>query len=174
MSGWLETLAGLAPTIATALGGPFAGLAVKTAERALGVGQGDGSDGAIKAAVATGDPTIYAQMQQAEIEFRQHLEDLGIERERLAYADTASARKMQTQTKSRLVPLLAILAVIGSMGFAGAVLMGYARVDGALAGTLVGWVMNDAKQVFAFYFGSSAGSKSKDETVATIAQKEAH
>jgi hypothetical protein len=57
------------------------------------------------------------------------------------------------------------------LGFAS--VAGYKTKDPAMAGTVgivIGYVFGEAKQVLSYYFGSSAGSATKDKTISDIAK----
>jgi len=76
-------------------------------------------------------------------------------------ADRGSARTMQIGTKAITVPILAYVIVGSFVAMVGGALLGYAKVDSALAGTLVGYLSAKCEQVIGFYFGSSKGSEDK-------------
>jgi hypothetical protein len=154
---WLEQVA---PTIATALGGPLAGLAVEAVSKALGV---DGEQA--KAMLDEGKMTAdqIAQVKVAELELQKQAQALGLNFEQLAVEDRKSAREMQVATKSYLVPSLAIIIVISFIGVVVGTLAGFSKIESAMAGTLIGYLSAKAEQVISFYFGSSAGSQRKDE-----------
>jgi hypothetical protein len=157
--GWL---AQVAPTVATALGGPLAGLAVGAVAKALGVDEGEA-----KQMLDEGKMTSeqIAQVKVAEIELQKMQESLGLDFEKLAVDDRKSAREMQVATKSFLVPALAI-AVVGSfIAVVVGTLMGFSHADSVMAGTLIGYLSAKSDQVLSFFFGSSAGSQKKDEMI---------
>ena len=58
-------------------------------------------------------------------------------------------------------PILAYVIVGSFVAMVGGALLGYAKVDSALAGTLVGYLSAKCEQVIGFYFGSSKGSEDK-------------
>ena len=154
---WLEQIA---PTIATALGGPLAGLAVSAVSKAIGVPQEDARKMLTDANMT---PEQLAQIKVAELELKKQAQSLGLDFEKLAVADRTSAREMQVATKSLLVPSLALIVVGSFIAMTGATLLGYSHIETALAGTLVGYLSAKCEQVITFYFGSSAGSQRKDE-----------
>jgi len=154
---WLEQVA---PTIATALGGPLAGLAVEAVSKALGV-SGDEAKSMLDEGKMSADQ--IAQVKVAELELQKQAQALGLNFEQLAVEDRKSARDMQTATKSLLVPTLAIIIVVSFIGVVVGTMMGLSHIESAMAGTLVGYLSAKAEQVVAFYFGSSAGSQRKDE-----------
>jgi len=99
----------------------------------------------------------------------------------LAHTRRISERCSQGKTSKFLfLPYLTLafrglhaLAVVylsaGLVNLVGATLLGAAKVDGALAGTLVGYLSAKAEQVLAYYFGSTAGSARKTELLAQSA-----
>lgn len=153
---WLEQIA---PTVATALGGPLAGLAVEAVSKALGV-DGDKAKAMLEEGKMTSEQ--IAQVKVAELELQKQAQALGLNFEQLAVEDRKSARDMQVATKSRLVPFLAILIVMSFIGVVVGTLGGFSKIESAMAGTLIGYLSAKAEQVISFYFGSSAGSQAKD------------
>ena len=155
----LETIA---PTIATAIGGPLGGLAYEAVSKVLGISQDDAKkmldDGKMSA-------DQIAQVKIAEIELKKTEEQLGLNFEALAVDDRKSARAMQTEVKSKLVPTLAIIIVVSFIGITIGTLMGYSHIESAMAGTLIGYLSAKAEQVVSFYFGSSSGSQAKDQMI---------
>lgn len=154
---WLEQIA---PTIATALGGPLGGLAYEAVSKVMGVGV-DEAKQMLDEGKLTSDQ--IAQVKTAEINLKSTEEQLGLNFEQLAVKDRDSARQMQVATKSFLVPALAIIIVVSFICVVVGTMMGMSHIESAMAGTLVGYLSAKAEQVVAFYFGSSAGSQRKDE-----------
>jgi hypothetical protein len=152
----------VAPTIATALGGPVAGMAVKALSTAL-LGHGDGSEDDITAALSTATPDQIAAIKRADNDFKVQMKTLDIDLVKIAAEDRASARMMQTAVKSDLVPTLAVIVIAAFVVVTIGTLMGYAKIESALAGTLIGYLSAKAELVLSFYFGSSAESESKNE-----------
>jgi hypothetical protein len=154
----------VAPTIATALGGPVAGMAVKALSTAL-LGHGDGSEDDITAALSTATPDQIAAIKRADNDFKVQMKTLDIDLVKIAAEDRASARMMQTVVKSDLVPTLAVIVIAAFVVVTIGTLMGYAKIESALAGTLIGYLSAKAELVLSFYFGSSAESESKNEMI---------
>jgi len=157
---WLKTIA---PTVATALGGPLAGMAVSAIAKAIGCSPDEVQD-----IISSGKLTAeqVASIQLAELELKKQAQSMGLDFAKLTVEDRKSARDMQIATKSMLVPSLAILIVSAFIGVVIATLGGFAVVDSVLAGTLIGYLSAKAEQVVNFYFGSSAGSKEKTDLLA--------
>jgi len=141
------------------------GAAIGTAlAAAIGAGSADPAD-ILNTLTANADAVVKAkQFEETHQETMLQLQlthELGMYQQEVA--DRASARAMQTETKAGILPILASIIVCAFITMVGAVLMGYSHVEGALAGTLVGYLSAKCEQVLAFYFGSSASSRAKDQ-----------
>ena len=152
----------VAPTIATALGGPIAGMAIKALSGAL-FGHQDGTEEDIMTALANPTGDQLTALKKIDADFKIQMKQLDIDLVRITVDDRKSARDMQVVTKSWLVPTLATMIIAAFIAVTFATLMGYAKIESALAGTLVGYISAKAELVLSFYFGSSAGSEKKDE-----------
>ena len=106
----LSWLAQLAPTVATALGGPLAGMAVEAVGKALGVPSDDAKK-LLESGKMTSDQITL--IKQAEIALQAQAQELGLNFETLATQDRKSARDMQISTKSIIPAVLAIGVTIG-------------------------------------------------------------
>lgn len=157
---WKKIVASVAPGIATALGGPLAGVAVGTLGKALLGDEAAGED-AVERAVLSANPEALAKIKQAELDFRAEMKRLDIDLEQLHQADRDSARKREIAVGGYANPILAGVVIAGFFITVGYVLTGKAQVESALAGALVGYVSAKAEQVISYYFGSSSGSKDK-------------
>jgi len=154
---WLKSIA---PTIATAMGGPLAGMAVEAISKAIGVDPSEVQN-TINSGKLSADQ--IAQIQTAELALKARAQEMGLDFEKLAVADRASARQMQMTTGSFVPPLLSVLVVVAWTTIQYFLLTHVidpsmrelvARVLGTLDGALM--------LVLSFYFGSSAGSQAKD------------
>ena len=157
---WKNTLATIAPTLATALGGPMAGMAANLAVRALGVDETDKPEALLKQAVLDASPETMAKLQQAERSFLIEMERLGIEREKLSHQDRADARAREIKAGGWSNPVIAGIVVTGFFATVGYVLAGDVALSGeqgALIGTLIGYVSAKADMICSYYFGSSSG-----------------
>ena len=153
-------LAQVAPTIASAVGGPAAGLGVRALISVLGLDEGTKTEDVMKA-VAGATPDQLLAIKKADQDFAVRMEELGIDLERIAAADRDSARKREAQTGDKAVPALAFIIMGGFFATCAAVLSGYSAVDSTIVGAIIGYVSAKAEQVVAYYFGSSLGSKLK-------------
>ena len=149
------------PTLASAIAGPFGGLAYEAVSKAMGVSQDDAKR-MLESGKMSSDQ--IALVQQAEIELKAKAMELGLNFEQLAVNDRKSARDMQISTQSFVPPLLSILVVVAWATIQYFLLTHVidpsmreliARVLGTLDGALM--------LVLSFYFGSSSGSQAKDQ-----------
>lgn len=170
MKNWKKLLATVAPGIATALGGPLAGVAVQAIGKAV-LGKESVTEAELDAALSTATPETLLALKNAEQAFQTQMVELEIDLERVHADDRASAREREAKTGDVWTPrALASVVVAGFFACVGYVLAGKVEVTGeagVLIGTLIGYVSAKADQVVSYYFGSSAGSK--DKTVALAA-----
>ena len=159
----MDWLKNIAPTIASALGGPLAGMAVEAVSKAIGVDPSDVQN-TINSGKLTADQ--IASIQQAELALKARAQEMGLDFEKLAVADRTSARQMQISTQSYVPPMLSIMIVVAWATVQWFLLTHVidptmreliARVLGTLDGALM--------LVLSFYFGSSSGSQAKDAMI---------
>jgi hypothetical protein len=157
----------VAPTIATALGGPLAGVAVKTLSNVL-LGHENGSEDDVKASLATASPDQLAALKKIDADFKVQMKELDIDLERIAAGDRDSARKMQTETKDWVPKLLAIVITLGFFGILIWMLVQGMPQTGTEALLMMLGALGTAwTGVVNFYYGSSAGSKAKNDILAS-------
>lgn len=160
----MDWLAKLAPTAATLLGGPLAGMAVSMIGDALGLK--DATKEAIMDVVQSGTmtPEQIAALKTAESNLKIKLRELDIKVEEIHAADRDSARKMQIQNRSWIPAVLTVLTVGGFFWL----LVGSAQGTFTLEGSdimmlLLGVLARETAGVYAYWFGSSSGSAQKTE-----------
>ncbi|CAB5220097.1 hypothetical protein UFOVP237_75 [uncultured Caudovirales phage] len=155
----------VAPTIATALGGPVAGMAVKALSGAL-FGHEDGTQDDIMTALANPTGDQLAALKKIDVDFKVQMKSLDIDLERIAAGDRASARDMQKETKDWIPRALAIGVTIGFFS-----IMIYMLIYGLPTSgneailLLLGALQTAWGGIIAFYFGSSSGSQKKDSMI---------
>ena len=155
--GWLNQIA---PTIATCLGGPLAGLAVTALSKLFGVAP-DQVQSMINDNKLSADQ--IAAVQQEEIRFKEQTQALGLNFEQLAVEDRKSARDMQTATGSLIPPMLSILVTLGFFGILAYLMVTPADTANTPLMIMLGSLGTAWTGIIAFYFGSSAGSRAKDQ-----------
>ena len=154
---WLKQIA---PTIATAMGGPLAGMAISAISKAIGVDPTEVSD-LIKNNKLSADQ--IAQVKIAEIELQKQAQELGLNFEKLAVEDRMSAREMQSATRSIVPPLLAAIITFGFFGILGMMLFGKVDSNNPAILMMLGSLGTAWTGIIAYYFGSSAGSAAKTD-----------
>lgn len=159
---WLKSLA---PTIATVLGGPLAGMAVQAIGSAMGMS--DATSERINEVLTSGNMTgeQVAAVKKAEIDLKAKLAELQIKPEEIAAEDRKSAREL---AKVNMLPQM-VLSAIYSVGYftllyqftTGDVVIPLQNKDLLLP--LLGVMTAAQVQIMNFWFGSSAGSTLKNK-----------
>ena len=158
---WKGLIGSVAPTLATALGGPLAGVAVSALSQTI-LGNTEGTEQDIATALAVNkDPELLLKLKQADQTFAVKMKELDIDIEKINAADRDSARQRQIKTGDNTPNILAYIIIFGFMGTAIAVLSGWGKVESVLAGTIIGYMSAKAEMVLSYFFGSSSGSKQK-------------
>ena len=166
---WKGLLSKVAPMAATAIGGPFGGMAASALLSSLGMDAEQGNEEAqLKQALKSLTPEQAMKLKEGEQQWKLHMRDLDIKEADLHAKDRDSARKMQIQTGSWVVPVLALFTVAGFFGVVGFILTGKVPLDSTLTGFVLGAVSSKAEQIYNFFFGSSKGSKDKTEHLAAV------
>ena len=155
----MEWLTQIAPGIATAFGGPLAGLAVTAISKALGIDEKD-----VQSTIESGKLSAeqLASLKQAEIELQAKAQELGLDFEKLATDDRKSARDMQTTTKSIIPAIMAIGVTIGFFGILIGLMTDNVTKSDALL-LMLGSLGTAWTAIVSFYFGSSAHSEKQSE-----------
>ena len=156
----MEWLKQIAPTIATAMGGPLAGMAVSAISKAIGVDEAKVGD-LIKDNKLTAEQ--IAQVKVAEIELQKQAQELGLNFAKLEVDDRKSAREMQATTRSIVPPALAGLVTIGFFGILIMMLLGKVDSNNPAILMMLGSLGTAWTGIIAYYFGSSAGSQAKTD-----------
>ena len=153
---WLKMIA---PTLATAIGGPFGTMAYGLAAKVMNISPEE-AQRTIESGKLTAEQ--IASVQLAEIEIKAKAQELGLDFAKVAADDRKSARDMQTATRSMLPPVLAILVTLGFFGIlVGMMTKTFATSDALLL--MLGSLGTAWTGIIAFYFGSSAGSQAKND-----------
>jgi len=145
----------VAPTIATALGGPVAGMAVKALSSAL-LGHEGGSEDDITAALANATPDQITALKKIDADFKVQMKKLDIDLVKIAADDRASARDMAANTHSYTPSVLSYVtvvcwAIIQYYLFTHIIDPSMRELIARVLGTLDGALM----LVLSFWFGSS-------------------
>ena len=155
MSDWKSIVKVVAPTLATALGGPLAGMATKAiSESILGVDNATDSD----LATALLDPANLVKLKQTEKDFEVRMKELDIDIASLEVKDRSSAREL---AKAKGIEPQVVLSSIFIGGFfvvlwllfSGTVVLTESMEK--LAYLLLGVLSSGVTMVLKFWFGGS-------------------
>ena len=151
----LGILRGLAPSVATAVGGPLGGLAVTALASKFGVAD----DVAAVAKAIAGDPDAATKLAEIDLhQFQAESEDRDSARQR----ETAVAAAGGSTLAQLVVPILALGTVSMTFIFIGILL--FKVIDTAQQQLVIfalGYATAAAQQVLSYYFGSSKSSQDK-------------
>ena len=159
----------IAPTVASALGGPLAGVAVAALGEIFGISEPTQDKIAQAISSAQMTPAQLAQIKTLELQYQNEERERQFKYAELQFKDIDSARVRETAVQDRTNRNLAYTIVGAFIALVGATLMGVTKVDSVLAGTLVGYLSAKCEQVLAYYFGSTRGSERKSELLAAAA-----
>lgn len=176
---WKSLIRSIAPTLATALGGPLAGAAVGAVSQAV-LGKPDGTEDELSAALATASPDVLLKIKEADAAFKTRMAELGVDLAKARYADVESARDMNikkgdnTARNLAYIVLGAFLTLLGAEFYVG--VSTDLTIDDAVQRTLdisTGVLFAWAAAVKDFYFGSSHGEIANAKSLRRIAEGEA-
>ena len=182
---WQQIVKQVAPTIAGAFGTPWAGMATRAALEAVmpGVAAKDDSESAVekkleKFVLGIGSPAELVQLKKAEADMQVQLRELDIRGFESAERSQANARDLGRDTGLWPQIIIAILYNAGYFWLAEKIVSTWLTgqvpalsTDGAiLFGAIFGIMTTELPRVNAFWFGSSLGSKVKDNTNALLAR----
>lgn len=164
----MSVLRAVAPTLATAIGGPFGGMAAAALTAVLGTPTSATGSTSVQAILANASPSDLVKLKQAEEAFKQQMADLGIKEEQLVYADIQSARTTMVQSKSITPSILTYVILSAAMTAFLCLMFGIIKVPtdsnaAVIFGSVLTFLFTESKSVIAFWLGSSLGSRYKDE-----------
>jgi hypothetical protein len=163
---WKKLLATVAPVLATAAGGPLAGVATKAIAGKL-LGNPDAAPDQVEAAVLGASPETLLKLRELDQQFEKDLQAAGIKLEEIAAEDRASARAREIAVKDHTPALLSFIITLGFFGTLGYMLMyGKPATGGDALLVMLGALGGAWGSICSYYFGSSAGSKIKTEALA--------
>jgi hypothetical protein len=163
---WRTILATVAPVLATAAGGPLAGVVTKTLAAKL-LQRPDAKPDEVEAAIAGADPATLLRLKEIDLEFEKELQQAGVKLEEIAAEDRASARAREVALKDHTPAVLAYAITIGFFGTLAYMLMyGKPATGGDALLVMLGALGGAWGAIVSYFFGSSAGSKLKTEAMA--------
>lgn len=162
---WKKILGTVAPVLATAAGGPLAGVVVKTLASKL-LGKPEATQEEVETAIVAASPDTLIKLKEIEAQFEKEMAQVGIDFERIASEDRASARGREIAVRDRTPSLLAFLITVGFFGTLGWMLVNGKPLSGGDALLVMLGALGGAwASVVSYFFGSSAGSKQKTEAL---------
>lgn len=171
----LPAIATVAPTIAGLLGGPLASMGVQAIENVFGLAPGTAQNDpqAVVNAVANMTPETAVKLAQIDADLKAKLVQAGIDMAKLDVDDRNSARQREMAVKDKTPMLLALLVTGGFFGVLWWILTHGLPKDTAGSEallTMLGALGAAFMAVLNYYFGSSASSKVKDDTISTLSK----
>lgn len=158
----------LAPTLATALGGPLAGVATKALTDAFS-GKGTSE---IEDIILSGSPEAVAELKKLEADMKLKEQELDIRFEEIAAGDRKDARELLKATSMVPQVILSAIFTVGYFYVIVGILAGELSLPSGqetLVASLIGVLTVGQIKVLDFWLGSSAGSKIK--TIVSGGQK---
>lgn len=165
---------------AASMGGPLGTMAAQAVGTALGLDKPpDASPDGLNDALAAGltDPNLRAQLIKAEQDFHLQLQKMNLEydehTQELVVQDRASARARQMALPKDWMPDALSIICVGAFV---ACLFALIRHEVSSASRdafmfMLGILAKMVADVYGYYFGSSAGSAAKDETIKQVIEK---
>jgi len=166
-----DLIGAVAPTLATALGGPLAGMAVKTVSQAL-LGRNDASPEEVMDAVRNATPDQLAKLNEIDAAFKVRMRELDIDLEKLSVQDRDSARRREIEMRDWTPKILAF-SILGGYFACLFWLLGRGMPTSGSESVIMmlGALSQTVTAVVAYYFGSSAGSRQKDSLIESKVKK---
>lgn len=161
----IDLVGSVAPTIATALGGPLAGMATKVVSEAL-LGKSSATPDELQQAIAGATPEQLAELKRIDADFRIRMREMDIDLEKLAVSDRDSARRRELETKDWTPKILAF-SILGGYFACLFWLLGHGMPGTGSESVIMmlGALSQTVTAVVAYYFGSSVGSRQKDALI---------
>lgn len=161
-------LAAIAPTVATVMGGPLAGMATTAIIGALGLAP-DASKEQVMQAIAAATPEQLIKLKEVEAQLILDLKRLDVDLVKVSADNTKDARAREVATKDwtpRLIAFLIVGLYIGVQAY----VLGYVIPEGSLNIVMRSLGTLDAALglVLGYYFGSSVGSANKTDQITTM------
>lgn len=166
MMDWKNVLGKIAPTAASLLMGPFAGMAVEALGEALGLDNPTQEKiaQAFKSGQLSGDQFVAVKLAEQRLALK--LEELGVKREEIDASDRASARGMQMATRSKMPAALTTMITVGFFGVLAAMFKFPEIKESAPLMIMLGALGAEFGAACKFWLGGNAGSDRTKELLA--------
>ena len=156
-----QVLSTVAPLAATAIGGPFAPMALGILKSVLGTSE----ESEIEKQLVNASPETLAKLRQGEQDFKLKMRELGIQEQDLYVKDVQHARDFSVKTGIAPQLVLAGLFIGGYFLILISILSGYiSPAEGVkdMALILLGVLAGEVPRIMSFFFGSSKSSQDKN------------
>lgn len=162
----IDTLEQLAPTVASALGGPLAGQACSAIAAAFGMAGASQDD--IQKAIANGQLTSehIAELKKLEMQYQDNEKERGFKYAELEFKDRDSARGANVSggIQKHLLWFAVLIVAVSFCAECGVLFFGYpGSVSDIVVGRVLGFLDSVAMLAISYFFGSSHGSMVKTE-----------
>ena len=153
----------VAPSIASALGGPLAGTAVKYLSQAF-FGHGNASAQELSEAMQAASPDQLAALKQIDADFKAKMAQVGVDLQKIAADDRKSARELQKETRDWIPRVLAVGVTAGFFGILIYMLVfGLPTTGNEAMLLMLGALQTAWTSIIAFFFGASSSDMTKDK-----------
>lgn len=161
MKDWKAILGSIAPSIATALGGPLAGAATGMAMRALGVT----TERELEETLLSASPDQMLALKQADNDFKLAYLKAEVDDKRSARDMQIMALAQEDKFSKRFVYIFAIAWSLAAIGYvSGITFMQIPEANIRFADTTLGFMLGTViSGIVQYFYGSSFGSRMKDE-----------
>lgn len=158
----LDWLVKAVPTIATALGGPLAGIAAGFVAEKLGLS--DKTIEGVKASIAGATPEQFVQMKQIDADLQKYFASLDIDIFKLETADRDSARRREVEVKDNTPRILAYAITAGFFGILLYIMVrGFPADNKEVLIYMLGSLNTAWTGIMAYYYGTTKGSADKNK-----------
>ena len=165
---FIDIVRTVAPALATALGGPLAGIATRAIATSV-IGKENATEAEVEAAILGASGTDLVKLKEVETKFAAEMKEAGVELERVAAADRASARDRQVKTGDWTPSVLGLAIILGFFGVLAYIFKYGLPAEGSeVLLLMVGALGAMTSQVGNYFFGSSVGSKTKEHIIADL------
>lgn len=149
------------PTIATALGGPAAGGAVRfLADKFLGDENASVAD--LESAISKANPDQLIQLKQIDADYKSEMARADVNLEQIMSDDRNSARNREVVLKDYMPKVLALLLTLGFFGFLTGMFLMPGSFKNPALDIMLGMLSTKFGEMISYYFGSSKGSADKN------------
>lgn len=164
-----DILAGLAPTLASAILGPLGGVAVAALGKIFGIENATTAD--LTKAFQDGrmTPDQLTAIKQLEMKYQNDEKERGFKFAELEYKNQDSARQMQMATHSKMPAVLTVMVTIGFFGILSLLFFHPELKGNEIVMMMVGQLSAVWAGCVAFYTGTTFGSANKNAMLANKA-----